>query len=69
LGFNEVKDILKSEDCYSEIKDRNLNDTTLCDLQKESSLFNNNGKLDILQLEKKIKPNSTFVSSQMDKIA
>jgi len=70
LGFNEVKDLLKSDHCISEIRDKNLNDTTLCDLQKESSsLFTHHGKLNILQLEKKLKPNSNFVSNQMEKLA
>jgi hypothetical protein len=68
LHFNDVKNIIKSKHCLNEIKEKNINDTSLCNFQKDGTILKN-GKLNFVQLEKKLKPKPKFVKKQMNKFA
>jgi len=68
IHYDDVKDIIKSHDCLSKVEDMNLNDTTLCDLQKDKSIIKKD-KLNINELEKKLEPKESFVKSQLDLLA
>ncbi|ORY51726.1 subtilisin-like protein [Neocallimastix californiae] len=67
LDFDEITEIIKSEDCYSKISDMSLNDTSLCNLGNNSLI--NNDKIDINQLEKELKPKNKFVSKKLENLA
>jgi len=67
IDLNEVEDIINSDNCISAINEKNLNDTTLCKLNSDSVI--DNGKIDVNELEKKLKPKTKFVSKQMEKLA
>ncbi|ORX64474.1 hypothetical protein BCR32DRAFT_330606 [Anaeromyces robustus] len=65
IDMDEVEQIVSSDDCYSELNDINLNATVFC---KSDNLLDN-GKLDVKELEKTLKPKSSFVSKQMEELA
>jgi len=65
IDMDEVEQIAKSDDCYSELNDKNLNATILC----QSDNLIKKGKLNVKELEKTLKPKSSFVSKQLEELA
>ncbi|ORX78747.1 subtilisin-like protein [Anaeromyces robustus] len=70
IDIVDVEDIITSNDCYFEINKKNLNDTTLCQLNKnKETVLNKKGEIDIEKLEKKLIPKPSFVSEQLEILA
>jgi len=67
INFNEIEEIISSDNCYSKINDKNLNDTTFCKMSTDT--LTDNGKIDINKLEEELKPKKQFVSKQLETLA
>ncbi|KAL6625657.1 subtilisin-like protein [Neocallimastix sp. 'constans'] len=67
INFNEIEEIISSDNCYSKINDKNLNDTTFCEMSTDT--LKDNGKINIDKLEEELKPKKQFVSKQLETLA